>query len=253
MALGTRRLTTGQPRKLAPVRRALGGNGMGSAQLQPRPPAAPNGIPTPGVGLAPGPRPVPPVPVPPVMPPAPRPVPPQGGAPGVYQYDIGGSPNFNGNMDMNAINAMLARTNSQFNQLPLAPGTALAQAGLLSGLQARLAAAQQGYADTAAQGNLAFGRLGTDQLVANEQLGGNMADRGILSPGSGVAQQGYQMQAADFNRQRQDLAQSVQQALGGYLQQTQGAYGDYAQGLGQLALEQAQKIAADRAYGTGAR
>ena len=198
-------------------------------------PPAPNGIPTPSPGYAP-PQPTPPGPAA------------VGGAPGVYSYQIPGSPNMSQTLDTSAITSGLAGLNAKFNQLPLTPGMALGQSSLLSDFQNQLASAQSGYGNVAAQYNLGMGRMQTDQQVANEGLGSNMADRGILAPGSGAAAQQYTMQANDFNRQRQDAALQAQLQQADYIRQMQQAYGAYGQGLSGLALQSAQYSSGNPAY-----
>lgn len=176
-----------------------------------------------------------------------------GGAPGVYSYGITGSPGLSPNLDVAGIMGQLGTLNSQFNQLPLTPEMALGQAGLLSDFQNQMAEAQAGYGNTAAQANLAYQRLATDQSRANSDLGASMADRGVLERGSGLAAQGYSNQAADFNRQRQDMTLATQEELARYQRMIQQALGGYGLGLSGLALQSARYSSANPAYGTGAR
>jgi len=177
----------------------------------------------------------------------------QGGAPGVYNYGITGSPNFSGQMDIGGVSNQMAGLNAQFNQLPLTPGMALGQSGLLAQYQNALSGAQAGYANAAAQGNLQFGRVATDQQRANEGLGSSMASRGILEPGNGVAASSYINQATDFNRTRQDISLATQDQMAQYLRDIGAAAGAYGLGLSGLALQSAAISSADDAYGNGAR
>ena len=53
----------------------------------------------------------------------------KGGAPGVYNYSIGGTSTLAPAMDTSAITSGLAKLNKDFNQLPLTPDMAVGQAG----------------------------------------------------------------------------------------------------------------------------
>ena len=154
----------------------------------------------------------------------------------------------NANMDMSAITSGLAGLNSQFNQLPLTPGMALGQSGLLAQLQGALSGAQAGYGDTVGQYNLGLGRQGTDEGIEREALGASLAARGMLSRGSGVAANQNTLQQNTFNRQRQDMGLLAQRQLAEYIRQAQAAYGNYGQGLSGLALESAQYSSGNPAY-----
>jgi hypothetical protein len=116
-------------------------------------------------------------------------------------------------------------------------GEGLAQwQGYESALQNQLAGLQAQYGRLAPEYNQQGQRLMTNYDTERGQLGGNLAQSGIFN--SGVAQQAFQNQQTDYNRQFQDLQSAAQDQLGGYYSQAGSAFDQTMQQL--LALERQQ-------------